>query len=319
MTTTTDYKLIPKSRATTPLRWFLSTGWRHLIGLFLIVYAIFPIVYILSTSLIGSADIENTSALFSSITFDNYWALLVFSCDTMMRVTSDAGATGMVYADNPFDIWYVNTILIGVTTSIGSVFLSALAAYAFSRLRFKGRRGGLLSLMLIQMYPSLLGLVGIYTILSAVGRVFPILGLDSSLGLIMVYMGGSLGAGTYLMYGFFNTVPKEIDEAAKIDGATHTQIYYGIIMPLVAPILAVNVLLSYIGTTSDFVLASIVLTKPESQTLAVGLQSFIADPYSKNWSLFTAGAVLAAIPIMGLFLYLQKHIISGLTGGAVKG
>jgi arabinogalactan oligomer/maltooligosaccharide transport system permease protein len=319
MTTTTDYKLIPKSRATTPLRWFLSTGWRHLIGLFLIVYAIFPIVYILSTSLIGSADIENTSALFSSITFDNYWALLDFSGDTMMRVTSDAGATGMVYADNPFDIWYVNTILIGVTTSIGSVFLSALAAYAFSRLRFKGRRGGLLSLMLIQMYPSLLGLVGIYTILSAVGRVFPILGLDSSLGLIMVYMGGSLGAGTYLMYGFFNTVPKEIDEAAKIDGATHTQIYYGIIMPLVAPILAVNVLLSYIGTTSDFVLASIVLTKPESQTLAVGLQSFIADPYSKNWSLFTAGAVLAAIPIMGLFLYLQKHIISGLTGGAVKG
>ncbi len=320
MTATTDYSLIPTKRATTPLRWFLSTGWRHIIGLFLILYAVFPILYILSTSMIGSADIQNTSALFSNVTFDNYWALLDFSGKTMLRVTADSsGAAGMVYSDNPFDLWYINTIIIGLTTSIGSVFLSALAAYAFSRLRFKGRRGGLLSLLLIQMYPSILGLVGIYTILSAVGRVFPVLGLDSSLGLIMVYMGGSLGTGTYLMYGFFNTVPQEIDEAAKLDGATHTQIYYGIIIPLVAPILAVNVLLSYIGTTSDFVLASIVLTKPQSQTLAVGLQAFISDPYSKNWSLFTAGAVLAAIPIMGLFLYLQKHIISGLTGGAVKG
>jgi arabinogalactan oligomer/maltooligosaccharide transport system permease protein len=320
MTSTTDYSLIPTRRATTPLRWFLSTGWRHLIGLFLILYAVFPIMYIISTSLIGSADIQNTSALFSNVTFDNYWALLDFSGETMARVTADtSGAAGMSYSDNPFDLWYVNTIVIGLTTSLGSVFLSALAAYAFSRLRFKGRRAGLLTLLLIQMYPSLLGLVGIYTILSAVGRVFPVLGLDSSLGLIMVYMGGSLGAGTYLMYGFFNTVPQEIDEAAKLDGATHTQIYYTIIMPLVAPILAVNVLLSYIGTTSDFVLASIVLTKPQSQTLAVGLQAFISDPYSKNWSLFTAGAVLAAIPIMGLFLYLQKHIISGLTGGAVKG
>ena len=317
---TTDYSTIPTKRATTPLRWFLSTGWRHLIGLFLILYAVFPILYILSTSMIGSANIENTAGLFENVTFNNYWALLDFSGKTMAQVTADtSGATGMSYADNPFDLWYLNTIVIGITTSVGSVFLSALAAYAFSRLRFKGRRGGLLTLLLIQMYPSLLGLVGIYTILSAVGRVFPVLGLDSSLGLIMVYMGGSLGSGTYLMYGFFNTVPKEIDEAAKIDGATHTQIYYGIIMPLVAPILAVNVLLSYIGVTSDFVLASIVLTKPQSQTLAVGLQAFISDPYSKNWSLFTAGAVLAAIPIMGLFLYLQKHIISGLTGGAVKG
>jgi len=320
MTESVEYSKIPTTRKTTPLRWFLSTGWRHLIGVFLILYAVFPILYILSTSLIGSANIENTDALFSSITFNNYWALLDFSGKTMASVTADsAGANALSYNDNPFDLWYLNTVVIGVTTSVGSVFLSALAAYAFSRLRFKGRRAGLLSLLLIQMYPSLLGLVGIYTILTVVGNVFPPLGLDSSLGLIMVYMGGSLGAGTYLMYGFFNTVPKEIDEAAKIDGATHTQIYYGIIMPLVAPILAVNVLLSYIGVTSDFVLASIVLSKPESQTLAVGLQAFIGDPYTKNWSLFTAGAVLAAIPIMGLFLYLQKHIISGLTGGAVKG
>jgi arabinogalactan oligomer/maltooligosaccharide transport system permease protein len=114
-------------------------------------------------------------------------------------------------------------------------------------------------------------------------------------------------------------VPKELDEAAKIDGATHTQIFYGIILRLVAPVLAVQMLLSYIGITSDFVLASVVLSKPESLTLAVGLQQFISDPFSRDWSMFTAGAVLAAIPVVALFMYLQRYIVSGLLGGAVKG
>jgi arabinogalactan oligomer/maltooligosaccharide transport system permease protein len=121
------------------------------------------------------------------------------------------------------------------------------------------------------------------------------------------------------MYGFFNTVPKEIDEAATIDGASHARIFFTIILRLVAPILAVQMLLSYIGVTSDFVLASILLTDPNQLTLATGLQQFISDPYSKDWSMFAAGAVLSAIPSLVLFLFLQKYITSGLTGGAVKG
>jgi arabinogalactan oligomer/maltooligosaccharide transport system permease protein len=281
-------------------RWFFSTGWRHIVGIAVCSFAVFPILYILSTSLYPNNDINNTTALFAEISPANYISLF----DQESR---------------PFGRWYMNTVVIGIVTSVGSVFLSALAAFAFSRLRFKGRRPGLLSLILMQMFPSILGLVAIYSLLSDVGRVFPILGLNSQIGLMMVYLGGSLGAGTYLMYGFFNTVPKEIDEAATIDGASHARIFFSIILRLVAPILAVQMLLSYIGVTSDFILASILLSDPNSLTLATGLQQFISDPYSKDWSMFAAGAVLSALPSVALFLALQKYITSGLTGGAVKG
>lgn len=290
---------LPKKRMT-PGKWALTLGWRHLIGILVVIYAIFPILYILSVSFVKNSSVDGATTLFSSFDLVNYIALF-----------QDP--------NRPFGLWYINTMVIGVITAIGSVFLSTIAAYAFSRFRFRGRRAGLMSLILIQMFPSVLGLVAIFTILSEVGKIFPVLGLSSSLGLIMAYMGGSLGTGTYLMYGFFNTVPKELDEAAKIDGATHTQIFYTIILPLVTPILAVNVLLSFIGITSDFVLASVVLSTPESLTLAVGLQQFVSDPFSKDWAMFCAGAILSAIPVVALFMYLQKYIVSGLTGGAVKG
>ncbi|MEY2677118.1 MAG: hypothetical protein RL510_1138 [Actinomycetota bacterium] len=293
-----QYKFAKKRR--TPLQWALTTGWKHLLGLALVVYSIFPILYIISTSLYPNNDINDTNNLFGAFSMESYIALF-----------NDP--------ERPFGLWYFNTLVIAIAASVGSVFLSALAAFAFSRLRFRGRRSGLLSLILVQMYPALLGLVAIYGILSEVGRVFPWLGLNSQLGLIMVYMGGSLGGGTYLMYGFFNTVPKEIDEAAKIDGASHARIFFGIILRLVSPILAVQVLLSFIGITSDFVLASVVLDDPNKMTFAVGLQMFISDPFSKDWSMFSAGAVLAATPIVILFLWLQRFIVSGLIGGAVKG
>ncbi|MEY4276403.1 MAG: hypothetical protein RIS26_866 [Actinomycetota bacterium] len=289
-----------KQRRRNPLQWFFSTGWRHVLGLAVCVYAIFPILYILSTSLYPNNDINNTSGLFQDVSFLNYENL----------ITDES---------RPFLRWYANTVIIGILTSIGSVFLSALAAFAFSRLRFKGRRGGLLSLILMQMFPSILGLVAIFGLMSDIGQVFPELGLNSQLGLVMVYMGGALGGGTYLMYGFFNTVPREIDEAAMIDGASHARIFFTITLRLVAPVLAVQMLLSYIGVTSDYVLASILLSDPEKLTLATGLQQFINDPYSKDWSMFTAGAILSALPTVVIFLFLQKYITSGLTAGATKG
>ena len=291
-----------KIRRRSFLKWLFTTGWRHVLGLVICVYAIFPILYILSTSLYPNNDINNTTALFADVSWDNYDALL-------------ANEDG----NRPFLTWYMNTVIIGVLTSIGSVFLSALAAYSFSRLRFRGRRGGLMSLILMQMFPSILGLVAIFSLMSDIGQVFPQLGLNSQLGLVMVYMGGALGGGTYLMYGFFNTVPKEIDEAAKIDGASHARIFFTITLRLVAPVLAVQMLLSYIGVTSDYVLASILLSDPEKLTLATGLQTLINDPYSKDWSMFTAGAILSALPTVIIFLILQRYITSGLTAGATKG
>ena len=207
-------------RRMSPLRWAATIGWKHVIGLAVVVYSLFPILYIISLAFSDSGDV--TSGLFGTFTTKNFEQL--FAGDD---------------PDRPFVQWVINTVWIASVSSIGSVFLSALAAYSFSRQRFRGRRSGLLTLILLQMFPSVLGLVAIYAILSELYKYVPALGLNSPWGLILVYLGGSLGGGTYLMYGFFNTVPKEIDEAAKIDGATHTQIYFQIILRLVSPILAV--------------------------------------------------------------------------------
>ena len=295
------YATSPLERPMSYFAWLRSQGWRHLVGILVSIYSLFPILYILSVSLSDGGGVDS-GVLFSQFNLGNYIAL--FTDDN---------------PDRPFVKWIVNTVTIASVTAIGSVFLSALAAYSFSRMRFRGRRSGLLSLLLLQMFPSILGLVAIYSILSEFTKYVPALGLNTPWGLILVYLGGSLGGGTYLMYGFFNTVPTELDEAAKIDGATHTQIYFRIILRLVAPILAVMALLSFIGTSSDFILASIVLNKPDQYTLAVGLGLFIDQPYSKNWAMFCAGAVISATPIVVLFMSLQRYIVSGLTGGAVKG
>jgi arabinogalactan oligomer/maltooligosaccharide transport system permease protein len=269
------------------------------VGLAVIVFATFPLVYILSTSLTKMGNIENFT-LFRSFYLGNYTDLLKSS-------------------DYPFVIWMKNTLILAGATAVISVFISALAAFAFSRLRFTGRRPGLLALILIQMFPSILGLTAVFGILSKLTDYVPAIGLGTKAGLILVYLGGSLGGGTYLLYGFFNSVPKELDEAAKIDGATHTQIFYKIILRLVAPVLAVMALLSFIGTFGDYVLASIVFNTNTQYTVAVGLQSLLADPWTKQWAMFAAGAVMSSLPIIILFVSLQKYITNGLTGGAVKG
>ena len=249
MSSTTTRELTVRTNKKSFGQWFKEVGWKHIIAWMMIVYAIFPILYILSTSLTDFGGIEN-AALFQQFHWQNYRDLF-----------NDPSY--------PFAKWMTNTIIIAGTTAVLSVFISASAAYAFSRLRFKGRRPGLLALILIQMFPAISGLVAIFGILSWLTDNVPALGLGTKAGLILVYLGGSLGAGTYLMYGFFNTVPTEIDEAAKIDGATHTQIYFQIILRLVAPVLSVMALLSFIGTFSDYILASIVFSKTEQQTVAV--------------------------------------------------
>jgi arabinogalactan oligomer/maltooligosaccharide transport system permease protein len=291
---------VPAQRKRSFGQWFRHKGWRHVVGVVTTVFAVFPLLYVLSAALNSNGTMAGSNALFTAFDGGNFEAL--FSDPT-----------------RPFGRWFMNTMVIGVVTSAATVFLGALAAYAFSRMRFTGRRVSLLSLLILQMFPQLLAVVAIFLLLNAITDVVPWLGLGSQLGLIMVYLGGALGVNTYLMYGFFNTVPKSLDEAARIDGASHVQVFFTIILPLVTPILAVVGLLAFIGLSSEFVIASVVLTDPESQTLAVGLYSYVAQQRSENWGVFAAGAVLAAVPVMALFLFLQKYITNGLVAGSVKG
>ncbi len=263
------------------------------------IYSVLPLLYVLSASLNPRGTLTGSNQLFSNIGLDAYGRLL-----------SDP--------TQPFAAWFMNTIMVAGITAVLTVFLGALAAYSFSRMRFTGRRFGLLTIVLVQMFPQLLAVVAIFLLMSQISDWFPAIGLNTHIGLIIIYLGGALGVNTYLMYGFFNTVPRDIDEAAKIDGAGHARIFFTIILRLVAPILAVVALLSFIASTNDFVVASIMLIDPEKQTLAVGLYKLVSNPNYADWGAFSAGAVLAALPIMVLFLFLQRYIVGGLTAGSVK-
>ena len=279
-----------------PARWAREIGWRHIIGVVGVVYAAFPLVYVLSASLSRRGTMTGSNTLFTEMSLVNYEGL----------------------SDTRFWEWMVNSLYVSITTGIGTVLMGAAAAYAFSRFRFTGRRAGLTTLLIIQMFPQMLAFVAIFLLLISLGEVVPALGLNSRIALICVYLGGALGMNTFLMYGFFNTVPREIDEAAKIDGASHAQIFWTIILRLVAPILAVVALLSFIGSFSDFLLAKLILQSEQNWTLAVGMYQWVSNQTDANWGLFTAGAVISAIPVIVLFLFLQKYIVGGLTAGSVK-
>lgn len=281
-------------------RWARRLGWRHLVAVLAIVWAIFPILYVLSASLDPAGTMTGSNRLFTRISGVNYQQLFN-------------------QPNRPYGRWYLNTVGLATVTALLTVLFSALAAFAFSRLRFAGRRGGLLSLMLIQMFPQVLNLVAIFLLLTQLGRVIPALGLGSLLALMFIYLGGALGANTYLMYGFFNSVPKSLDEAARIDGAGHARIFFTILLPLVVPTLAVVGLLSFITTFNEFAIASIVVgMDPNSQTLALGLYQYVSEETNSNWPVFSAGAVLACLPPLVVFFWLQKFLTSGLTSGSVK-
>jgi arabinogalactan oligomer / maltooligosaccharide transport system permease protein len=290
----------PKAKKRTFRGWFRNTGWRHVIAWIAIAFALFPVLWVVSAAFTKDPSISSTSLVPTDPTLDNFKTLFG-------------------NPDQPYANWYVNTMIVASVSAFLTVLIAAGAAYAFSRFRFKGRKVGIMFLLLVQMFPAFLTLTAIYIIMVNIGDVFPPIGLDTLPGLILVYLGGAMGVNAWLIKGFFDTIPMEIDESAKVDGATHGHIFWGIILPLAVPVLAVVGLLSFIGTINEFIIASALIQTPATKTLAVGLQGFIANAYSENWGPFAAGALLAAIPVVILFMFLQKFIVSGLTAGSVKG
>ncbi len=219
----------------------------------------------------------------------------------------------------PFLLWLLNSIIVAGSAAVITVFLSALMAYPFSRLKFRGKKYGLISILLIQMFPTMMAMVALYLLLNYIGQFLPFLGLNSLGGLAFLYIGGGIAFNSWLIKGFFDTIPLELEEAAMVDGATRFQTFWRIVLPLSAPVLAVTVILSFIGNYGDYILASIVMSGINHYTFAVGLQSFATSQYSTNWSLMTAAALIGMIPILALFLSLQRFIVGGLTQGSVKG
>ncbi|MFV2022816.1 sugar ABC transporter permease [Micromonospora sp. LOL_023] len=279
-------------------RWAGRVGWRHLVALLAVAFSLFPIVFVLSAAVNPLGTLSSTDLFPTGASGNNFRRL---------------------FADTSFGRWFGNSLLIAGLASFASVFLSSLAAYAFSRMRFRGRRVGLLSLLLIQMFPQFLAIVAIFLIFSTITDLWPTIGFNTPWGLMLLYLGGALGVNTWLMKGFFDTLPRELDESATMDGASHAQVFFRIMLPLVAPILAVTGLLAFINTINEFLIANVFLTNPEAKTLAVGMYGLVAGERNNNFGIFAAGTLLTAIPTVLVFQLLSRYIVSGLTSGSVKG
>ncbi len=289
---------------------FADTWWRHAVALFALVIALFPIAYVISAAFNADNSLSGAALIPRKVTLDNFRSLF----GVQRHTTGHATFQGAHYGS-----WFANSMIVAGATAILTVLLGALAAYAFSRFRFRGRRLGMMSLLLIQMFPQLLTVVAIYLIVLNLGSVFHFLGLNTLTALVLVYLGGVLGVNTWLMKGFFDTIPPELDESARVDGATPAQIFWGVILPLAAPVLAVIGLLSFVFTLNEFVLASVILETQHKFTLPVGLWQYVDQAYSEHWGPFAGGVLIAAIPAALLFAFLQRYIVQGLTRGAVKG
>jgi arabinogalactan oligomer / maltooligosaccharide transport system permease protein len=286
-----------------------DTWWRHVVGCIGIVVSLFPVVYIASSAFNAQNSLQSAQVVPTQVTLNNFSDLLHNKIE---------GNTGAVQ-DAPYIHWFINSVLIAGLTALFTTILGALAAYAFSRFRFRGRRLGMLLLLLIQMFPQLIAVAAIYLIVLNIGGVFPQIGLDKQAAVVIVFLGGAMGVQAWLMKGFFDTIPAELDESARVDGATPAQIFWGVVMPLAAPVLAVVALISFVFTLNEFVIASALLQTSKHFTLPVGMNQLVTNQYDQVWGPFTAGALMAAVPVIILFLFLQRWIIGGLTQGAVKG
>jgi arabinogalactan oligomer/maltooligosaccharide transport system permease protein len=278
--------------------WFRQVGWRHLVGVIALLFAAFPIVFVISAALNPLGTLSSSQLVPSGASLENFSKL---------------------FSNTEFVRWFGNTLLIAVLAGALSMFISVCAAYAFSRYRFRGRRSGLLGLLLVQMFPQLLAVVALYLMFATISDYYPRIGFNTPWSLILLYLGGALGVNTWLMKGFLDTIPKDLDESAKVDGATHAQIFFGIILPLVTPIIAITGLLGFIAFVNEFMIANVFLTDPDAKTLAVGLYGLVAGERNNNFGVFAAGCLLTAIPTVALFQFLQRYIVGGLTTGAVKG
>ncbi|ELJ9197251.1 sugar ABC transporter permease [Staphylococcus pseudintermedius] len=261
---------------------------------FMFVVILYPLLWTFGISLNPGTTLYGAKMIPDNATFANYIYLLTDE-------------------NSQYLTWYKNTLLVASANALFSVIFVTLTSYAFSRYRFVGRKYGLITFLILQMFPVLMAMVAIYILLNTIGL------LDSLLGLTLVYIGGSIPMNAFLVKGYFDTIPKELDESAKIDGASHMRIFFQIMLPLAKPILAVVALFNFMGPFMDFILPKILLRSPEKYTFAVGLFNFINHQYANNFTVFAAGAIMIALPISIVFLFLQKYLVSGLTAGATKG
>lgn len=264
----------------------------YLIFLVISFFVIYPLVYIVS----GAFSPGNSMASMNILPFSDGFTLEHFV---------------YLFTRTDYALWFKNTLIISVATCMATVVISSLAAYVFSRFNFKFKKSFLMSLLILQIFPSFVGMIAIYVILYRIG------GLDTLWGLVLVYVAGNVPYNTWLVKNYMDTVSKNLDEAARIDGASHFRIFFMIILPVARPIITFLAITSFTAPWMDFIFPKMVLRSSEKQTLALGLFSFVSDK-KNEFTIFAAGALIVAIPFVIFFLMTQKTLVTSFGGAAVK-
>ncbi len=289
-----------------------SERWRvwaaHAFLIVLISFMLFPLLAVLSISF-RPGNFSTGSLIPEQISLEHWKLALGFSY-------TDAKGN-VVQPPFPVLLWLWNSVKIAAISSALIVLLSTTAAYAFARLRFKFKDQLIAAMLVIHVFPAALTLVAVYAIFEGIGRWVPWLGIETHGGLILAYLGGT-AMHIFTIKGYFDTIPVEMEESAKIDGATHWQTFRRVLLPMAVPILVVTFVLAFIGIIIEYPVASILLREEANLTLAVGSKFYLYEQ-KYLWGDFAAAAVLSGLPITLVFLLAQKWIVSGLTAGGVKG
>ncbi len=254
---------------------------------------IYPLVWTVGASLNPGNSLLSSSIIPKNMSFEHYQDLFNGKVDYLN--------------------WYYNSMKISFSTMVLTLIFVSFTAYSFSRFRFVGRNNGLMLFLLLQMIPQFSALIAIFVLSQMLGLV------NSHLALILIYVGGMIPMNTYLMKGFIDAIPRDLDESARMDGAGHFRIFIEIILPLSKPIIAVIALFSFTGPLGDFILSTTILRTPDQFTLPIGLYNLVAQKMGASYTTYAAGAVLIAVPVALLYLWLQKFFVSGLTAGGTKG
>lgn len=287
-------------------RWRLLAA--HLFLLLLCAAVVFPFLIVLSVSL-RPGNFASGSLIPASISLEHWRYVLGLPY---------AGPDGrLILPDLPVLRWLWNSIKVAALSGAVTLLLSTTAAYALARLRFRGRKQLLTGLMLMQMFPAVLALVAVYAIFDRLGAAFPAIGLNTHAALVLAYSGG-IAMHVWTLKGYYDTLPVEIEEAARVDGATAWQSFWRVLLPMALPILVVVFMLAFIGAIIEYPVASVLLTQQDQLTLAVGSKLFVHE-HNFRWGDFAAAAILSGLPITAVFLLAQRWMISGLAAGGVKG
>jgi arabinogalactan oligomer / maltooligosaccharide transport system permease protein len=266
----------------------------HILLVILAIAALYPALWILLASFRPGKSLYSKTLIPETFTLDHYREL--FTSQSLM-----------------FGQWYANTLKISIFSMLIGVFLTLLTSYAVSRFRFKARKTALSTILILGMFPGFMSMIAIYLLL----KEFHL--LDTHLALIIVYAAGAPLMGTLIAKGFLDTIPRSLDEAARIDGASNFGIFMRVILPLSRPMITYMALTQFVGPWVDFIFARLILRTKENWTVAVGMWDMVNSNQNTNFTVFAAGAVLIAVPIMILFMFLQRLLVDGLTAGASKG